>query len=111
VEATAPRKAGSRPPLLLALDVAFVLLVFVTSWAFFSKKAIWPTLYLAVFSAVLVEPFLAMGWVSMLTPLPGAKLFDLYAEAIGQDIGAAIGVALWFWYLKTSVRVRNTSVY
>lgn len=96
---------------LLAIDVAFVLLVLVTSWAFFTKKAIWPTLYFAVFSAALVVPFLAMGWMAMLTPLPGAKVFDVYAEAIAQGIGAAIGGALWFWYLKTSVRVRNTFVY
>ena len=98
---------------LLAIDVAFlVLLVLVTSCqAFFTKKAIRPTLYFAVFSAALIVPFLAMGWMAMLTPLPGAKVFDVYAEAIAQGIGAAIGGALWFWYLKTSVRVRNTFVY
>jgi Protein of unknown function (DUF2569) len=96
---------------LLALDVAVVLLVFATSWAFFSKKTTYPTLFLAAVVAAAVEPWLAIGWTLLVGTLPVDKVFDLYARFIGQGIGSAIGGSLWFWYLKTSVRVRNTFVH
>jgi hypothetical protein len=95
---------------LLALDIAALVLVLVTSWAFWTKKASYPLFYLACYAAIVVSPWLAIGWMSLLTSLPFDKVMGLYAQDIGQDIGSLIGGGLWFWYLKTSERVRNTFV-
>jgi hypothetical protein len=95
---------------LAALDVAAILLTLVTAWAFFAKKAVWPPLYIVTMLAFVLIPVLGGCWTAMWGVLPAAKAFGLYGDAIAQGIGAAIPSALWIWYLKTSVRVRNTFV-
>jgi hypothetical protein len=62
----------------------------------------------------------AVMWVlTLLTPfsvlpmlmVPGVRLHMILPEAdIARTIGALIAMALWYWYLCVSVRVRNTLV-
>ena len=75
--------------------------------ALFQKKRALRMVYGLMWILTLAAPFSVLP---MLT-VPGVRLYMVLPDAeIARTIGALIIMALWYWYLRVSVRVKNTLV-
>ncbi len=92
----------------LGLNVAFLILAVVTTVAMFRKLRLFPTLWIYQGLAAILLPILDVALASALLHVAPFSVLD--ASVGGQIVGTAIAVALWTWYLRVSVRVRNTFV-
>ncbi len=73
----------------------------------FRQKRAFKTIFATMWVLTLMAPFSVLP---MLT-VPGVRLHMILPDAdIARTIGALIAMALWYWYLCVSVRVRNTLV-
>ena len=73
----------------------------------FRQKRAFRTIFAIMWVLTLATPF---SLLPMLTA-PGVRLYMLLPDAdIARTIGALIAMALWYWYLCVSVRVKNTLV-
>jgi hypothetical protein len=79
-----------------------------TTIAFFREKHYFVATWKLLGLALVLVPVLDWVLLSNILQVPMNKLVT--EEAIGQVIGSAIGLAIWWWYLTVSVRVRNTFV-
>ena len=75
--------------------------------ALFQKRRIFTRSFLifwilTAFSPLFTLPILIVPGVTLETILP--------TEDVGKSIGAAIGLGFWYWYIRVSVRVKNTFV-
>jgi len=83
----------------LALNVALFGLVIWTIIEFFRERRSSAAVLVPVIDGVLVAAVLNI------------PLGQVYAEKeIGQTVAALIAVAIWWWYMNVSVRVKNTFV-
>ena len=92
----------------VALSIAVLVLASVTTIALFRKLSIFPSLWKLQYSVVVLFPFIEAALIARGLGVSVESLID--AETVGSSIGKAIGVALWWWYMNVSVRVRNTFV-
>lgn len=75
--------------------------------ALFQKKRAFRMVYGLMWILTLAAPFSVLP---MLT-VPGVRLYMVLPDAeIARTIGALIIMAFWYWYLRVSVRVKNTLV-
>jgi uncharacterized membrane protein len=92
----------------LGLNVAFLILVIVTAVAMFRRLRSFPTLWIYQGIAAILVPILDGALASALLNVPLYSVID--AQVGAQIVATAIAVVLWTWYLRVSVRVRNTFV-
>lgn len=96
-------------PLVIAAfsAVAYMALHLWTIIALFQKRAYFTRLFPVFWIAGALTP---LAVVPMLT-VPGIT-FDMLmpAEDIAKQLAAFIVTGLWYWYVRVSVRVRNTFV-
>jgi hypothetical protein len=92
----------------LGLNIAFLILAVVTAVAMFRKLRLFPTLWIYQGVAAVLLPILDGAVVSAFLNVSLYSIVDATAGA--QIVGTAIAVTLWTWYLRVSVRVRNTFV-
>jgi len=100
-----------RPGIFAPFILVFVVLVaslLLHTWtlvAMYGKRK----LFLRLFPALwLANGVLALVSFSLLL-VPGVTL-DHIAAGIGQQFGVFVGMGLWVWYTRASVRARNTFV-
>ena len=74
----------------------------------FRKLRLFPTLWIYQGVAAVLLPILDGAVVSAFLNVSLYSIVDATAGA--QIVGTAIAVTLWTWYLRVSVRVRNTFV-
>jgi hypothetical protein len=75
--------------------------------ALFQKKRAFRMIYGLMWILTLAAPFSVLP---MLT-VPGVRLYMVLPDAeIARTIAALIIMALWYWYLRVSVRVKNTLI-
>ncbi|MBM3646116.1 MAG: DUF2569 family protein [Alphaproteobacteria bacterium] len=92
----------------VAMMVALLAFSVYVTIALFRKWRSFPVLWIYQGLAVVLFYWLAALILSGMMNVSFAKFVD--EAEIGRSIGTAIGVALWAWYLRVSVRVRNTFV-
>lgn len=92
----------------LALNVALLALVVVTTVMMLRKSRSFPSLWMCQGAAAILLPFVDAALVASILKIEVSQVLD--EKTIAQTIGSAIAVGLWIWYLKVSVRVRNTFV-
>ncbi len=92
----------------LALNVALLALVVVTTVRMLRKSRSFPSLWMCQGAAAILLPFVDAALVASILKIEVSQVLD--EKTIAQTIGSAIAVGLWIWYLKVSVRVRNTFV-
>ncbi|MFZ5779734.1 MAG: DUF2569 family protein [Pseudomonadota bacterium] len=100
-----------RPGIFAPFILVFVVLLaslLLHTWtliAMYGKRK----LFLRLFPALwLANGVLALVSFSLLL-VPGVTL-DHIAAGVGQQIAVFVGMGLWVWYTRASVRVRNTFV-
>lgn len=75
--------------------------------ALFQKKRAFRTVYGLMWILTLAAP---VSVLPMLT-VPGVRLYMVLPDAeVARTIAALIIMALWYWYLRVSVRVKNTLI-
>ena len=92
----------------LALNVAVLALVVVTTVMMFRKSRWFPSLWIWQGAAAVSLPFVDAILVANILKIQVSQVLD--EKTIGQAIGSAIAVGIWIWYLRVSMRVRNTFV-
>jgi hypothetical protein len=100
---------AARVPLVVAIS-AIVVYLAVHLWtiiALFQKRKYFRRLFLGYW---IVSSLAALALLPMLT-VPGVT-FDMLLppEEIVTQIGSTIGIGIWVWYTRVSVRVKNTFV-
>ncbi|MBI2742010.1 MAG: DUF2569 family protein [Rhodospirillales bacterium] len=100
---------AARGPLIVVGLVAFAGMA-VHLWgivSLFRQKRAFRTIFAIMSVLTLAAPFSILPMLMV----PGVRLHMILAEAdIARTIGALIAMALWYWYLCVSVRVKNTLV-
>ena len=103
------RNEAAHGPLLVVGLLAMAAMA-VQLWgivALFQKKRAFRMIYGLMWLLTLVAPFSVLP---MLT-VPGVRLYMVLPDAeIARTIAALIIMALWYWYLRVSVRVKNTLI-
>jgi hypothetical protein len=90
---------------LLSASGAYLALQLWTIIALFKKRKSFPRLFFAYWIA---SALMVLAMLPLLT-VPGVTL-DTLAGDIGGQIGVFIGIGIWVWYTRVSVRVKNTFV-
>lgn len=101
--------SAARGPLALVFALMLACLA-ANAWAvvaLFKKQKSFRQAYLLLWLLTLVVP---LSMFVMLA-VPGITSEMVVREAdVGGSIGAFFGMAVWFWYVSVSMRVRNTLV-
>lgn len=92
----------------IILYLAVFFLACFTTIAMFREKRYFVVAWKLQSLAVVLVPILNWVLVSDIMQVPMGKV--VAEEAVGQVIGGAVGIAIWWWYLTVSVRVKNTFV-
>ena len=95
---------------LLVVGLVAIAVMAVQLWgivALFQRKKAFRMIYRLMWILTLAAPFSALP---MLT-VPGVRLYMVLPDAeVARTIAALIIMALWYWYLRVSVRVKNTLI-
>ena len=92
----------------LALNCLLILIVICVTVTMFRKKRSFPTLWICQGVAAILVPWIDIVLVAAILDLPIRDLVD--GRDIAQSVGGIVAVVLWSWYLRVSVRVKNTFV-
>jgi hypothetical protein len=103
------RVEAAHGPLVVVGLIAFAGLA-VHLWsivALFRKERALRMIYALLWILTLAAPFSVLSMLAV----PGVRLYMILPDAdVARTIGALISMALWFWHLCVSARVKNTLV-
>jgi hypothetical protein len=92
----------------VALNLLLLALVIYVTVTMLRTKRSFPTLWIWQGVAAILVPWIDILMVAALLGVGPGQLVD--ASDVAHLVGAVIGVGLWSWYLRVSVRVKNTFV-
>jgi hypothetical protein len=92
----------------LVLNLLLLALIIYVTVAMLRTKRSFPTLWIGQGVAAVLVPWVDILMIAAFLGVNPAQLVE--GSDVAQSVGAVIAVSLWSWYLRASVRVKNTFV-